>query len=437
MISSIFINIHTQFIRHFFMALFLCSIFFGLVFVAQTQGLILDIPKNTSLLLHEDSNDGSALPFDLTLSKDQAPYLSFEWVDETHLDLNLHLISTEEGEADIPSGTERMREKGLKSFFRLDPHKTLSYTLVPTEEGSSERKRKNRRLGFCDSRLNGWYCDGQTLKECYFFSKRSEVRCSIGCRSSYGSASCYCGVGCQNGGTFDRFCTFCTCPSPWFGPYCSQCSLNPGFCGNGGSLNPATCSCSCPPCQNGGVLGSTCGCSCPSPWTGPHCSQCSRNPSFCRNGGLFDPSTCSCSCASSPSCVNGYWSTDGSCGCTCDPGWGGERCETCIRDSSFCLAGFELNPALCRCSCEGASCFHGGRIDPFNVDGQRCACTSCSNGWEGVRCELCGLTSASCSGFNATSCYCPPSSGAFSIKPSLLLGVLGPLLFGVLHHLKL
>lgn len=377
----------------------------------------------------------------LVLEKDRVPYLVFDWSSfETNRSVILETVivplessdsaPTKDGsqtkidEDDSTQVKAWMRSRQISSYLRMDPSMVFDWVLEPLSPDHQETRK--RRLGFCDGKWSGWYCDGSSLKECSFGSKRAEVRCALGCHDSSffgGEGRCVCGFGCQNGGTFDRFCSVCSCPSPWSGPYCSTCSISRSFCTNGGSLDFGRCECSCPLCRNGGRGDTRCGCTCPAPWRGDHCEVCGRDGSFCLNGGSFRPTTCDCDCSSAPSCVHGRRSSDGSCGCTCDAGWGGPRCDQCLRDDSFCLSGYTLDRDLCRCSCQEATCLHGGRVDPTNVDGQRCACTSCSNGWEGVRCELCGLSSASCQGFNGTDCSCP-TSGALGQGPNFLLLVL-------------
>ena len=153
---------------------------------------------------------------------------------------------------------------------------------------------------------------------------------------------------CMNGGTCDPSSGECMCPPNYYGDLCSEyCSVE---CQNGGTLIPEPCTCSCPlnyagvecqtctrECQNGGTLvAESCTCVCPDYYTGENCETCSIE---CQNGGIFLPESCTCSCP---------------------PNFYGDVCDIyCPRE---CQNGGTLIPENCSCLCA------------VNYTGEECAC---------------------------------------------------------------
>jgi len=100
---------------------------------------------------------------------------------------------------------------------------------------------------------------------------------------------------------------------------------------------------------------------CSYPWKGEQCEICQlaidlqNGINVCGLHGELDPSTCSC---------------------ICNDGWGGARCESCVRH-----------------------CAHG------SLQNDTCSC-HCSGQWTGTDCSVCPITCQNGGILDTTHCYC-------------------------------
>ena len=191
----------------------------------------------------------------------------------------------------------------------------------------------------------------------------------------------------------------CRCANGWGGPDCATklrpaacppnhclnhgkcivlfnatlCTCAPGFGGERCELHDTKNDCAPRPCKNGGVchdLHRRFECKCPPNFRGPTCAERDEvdDCADCAAAGHGDR------CLPAP-CLNGGVCQDKfhDFACSCNSGWGGERCE---------LA------ASARDACGSHPCQHGGRCTN-TFDGYRCRC---AKGFAGEQCEATDAT---------------------------------------------
>uniref|UniRef100_A0A1I7U5Q2 Delta-like protein n=1 Tax=Caenorhabditis tropicalis TaxID=1561998 RepID=A0A1I7U5Q2_9PELO len=265
---------------------------------------------------------------------------------------------------------------------------------------------------------------------------------------------------CQNGGYCDKTLSTCQCPPEYYGSTCEfspdhpdPCASNPCVHGHCSSFDGGF-QCLCDDgytgsyCQVGkdNCEGNRCAggskcindvdsyfCDCPPGKTGPFCEKldCSALPMICNHG----------QCIDNPLSEKSFE-------CQCEPGWGGELCDTdkneCLTENMCMNNGTCVNlPGSFRCDCargyggkwcdipldmcqdtkceNSGVCMHTSDHSPVcqcknGFIGKRCE-KACPPGFGGVRCDIrtslgmCSKRGAKC--FNGgkclrSFCVCPP-----------------------------
>uniref|UniRef100_U3K4R9 Uncharacterized protein n=1 Tax=Ficedula albicollis TaxID=59894 RepID=U3K4R9_FICAL len=227
-----------------------------------------------------------------------------------------------------------------------------------------------------------------------------------------------------------------SCPAGTFGSNCSQSCR----CQNGGTCDPATGACRCPP----GVAGELCQDGCPKGFFGKHC----RKKCNCANRGhchriygacLCDPGLygrfCHLACPKwvfGPGCSEecqclqhnsrGCDARDGSCHCkpghhgqrcqhSCDPGFYGDGC----KKKCSCSPGVPCDPVTGECHQECPPGYHGQHCDQ-----------ECPEGTFGPGCQHpCACGEAPCDR-STGQCHCPPGRTGHDCAQACPEGLWGP-----------
>ena len=232
-------------------------------------------------------------------------------------------------------------------------------------------------------------CDGAT-GECFCYPGAAGSRCES---TTAVAGTCECGSSFtyrNADGTYSTLCSgrldanaTCTCLAGWSGTNCDVAcpgmisTAGQSVCGGHGTCNAATGVCDCEPCYSRNSLTGVCEqdtCATCNSETGV-CS-CVSGSMQCVCRGAFTGGSCDSGC----NCVNGR--CDSLTGlCKCDPGYGGELCDTVISPQPVCVNG-AWNPALKKCVCTpgytgelcDATCISCNGHGTCNDDGTTCSC---------------------------------------------------------------